>query len=81
MISIKYLHLVQTLLVATIMTFVMSFAISAMNIGFSNGFINIWLHAWGAAFVVAFPTLTLILPPVRRLAMRIASKNEESSNG
>ncbi len=74
MISIKYLHVVQTFLVATVMTFVMSFAISAINMGFPNGFLHIWLHAWGAAFVVAFPTLTLILPPVRKLAMRIASK-------
>ena len=74
MISAKYLHIVQTFLVATVMTFIMSFAISAINLGFPTGFINIWLHAWGAAFVVAFPTLTLILPPVRKLAMRIASK-------
>jgi hypothetical protein len=79
MVSTKYLFFVQTLLIASVMTFIMSFAISAINIGFVNGFIHIWLYAWGAAFIVAFPTLMLILPPIRVLAMRIASKSENSN--
>jgi len=74
MLSVKYLPLVQTLLIATFMTFVMSFAISWINLGLIKGFIGIWMHAWLMAFIVAFPTLLLILPAMRKLAMRIASK-------
>lgn len=76
MISTKYLFLVQTLFVATAMTFIMSFAISAINLGFVNGFVYIWLKAWGVAFIIAFPTLSVIFPSLRALAMRIASKND-----
>ncbi|MDD3598010.1 MAG: DUF2798 domain-containing protein [Sulfuricurvum sp.] len=76
MISTKYLFFVQTFLVATVMTFIMSFAISAMNLGFVSGFMHIWLQAWGAAFIIAFPTLTVVFPTLRALAMRIASKND-----
>ena len=78
MISVKYLPLVQTLLIATFMTFVMSFAISWINLGLVKGFIGIWMHAWLMAFIVAFPTLMLVLPTMRKLAVRIASKQEHA---
>ena len=78
MIPVKYLPFVQTLLIATFMTFVMSFAISWINLGLIKGFFGIWMHAWLVAFVVAFPTLLLVLPTMRRLAVRIASKEPRS---
>ena len=74
MVPVKYLPLVQTFLIATFMTFVMSFAISWINLGLTRGFFGIWMHAWLIAFVIAFPTLLLVLPTMRKLAVRIASK-------
>lgn len=76
MISTKYLILVQTFLIAIVMTFIMSFAISIINLGFVDGFIHLWLHAWSMAFILAFPTMTIISPFLRKLAMRIASKSD-----
>ncbi|UFS61664.1 DUF2798 domain-containing protein [Sulfurimonas sp. HSL-3221] len=78
MVPMKYLQLVQTFLIATFMTFVMSFAISWINLGLVKGFIGIWMHAWLIAFAIAFPTLLLILPAMRKLAVRIASKEESA---
>lgn len=76
MISTKYLPAVQILLTATFMSFIMSFVISWINLGLIHGFIGIWMHAWLTAFVVAFPTLLLVVPTMRKLALRIASKQD-----
>ena len=74
MISSKYLPQVQSFILAVAMTFIMSGAITFINLGWVETFLDIWLHAWAVAFAIAFPTLLLIVPQARRLAMKIASK-------
>lgn len=74
MISSKYLHYVQTLILSGLMSLVMSFAISLINLGFVDGFFHIWMRAWMIAYAIALPTLLVVFPFVRKLAMRIASK-------
>jgi len=77
MISIKYLHQVQALLLSGLMSFIMSGAITLINLGPVSGFIWIWLHAWIVAYAIAFPTILLVFPFARRLAMKIASKEHK----
>jgi hypothetical protein len=74
MVSIKYLHQVQALLLSGFMSFIMSGAITLINLGYVDQFIGIWLHAWVVAYAIAFPTILLVFPFARKLAMRIASK-------
>lgn len=74
MVSIKYLHQVQALLLSGFMSFIMSGAITFINLGLVDGFIWIWLHAWSVAYLIAFPTILLVFPFARKLAMKIASK-------
>jgi len=74
MISIKYLHYVQAFLLFGLMSLIMSGAISYLNLGAVDGFAYIWLHAWVIAFAIAFPSVLLVFPFARRLAMRIASR-------
>ena len=74
MVSIKYLHQVQALLLSGFMSFIMSGAITLINLGYIDQFIGIWLHAWVVAYAIAFPTILLVFPFARKLAMRIASK-------
>jgi hypothetical protein len=75
MVSIKYLHQVQALLLSGFMSFIMSGAITFINLGYVEGFAGIWLHAWMVAYVIAFPSILLVFPIARKLAMKIASKN------
>lgn len=77
MISVKYLHQVQALLLSGFMSLVMSGAITFINIGAISGFIGIWLHAWIVAYAIAFPTILLVFPFARKLAMKIASKENK----
>lgn len=66
MISAKYLQIVQSFLLSGFMSFI--------NLGLVHAFISIWLQAWVFAFVIAFPTILLVFPFARKLAMIIASK-------
>jgi len=74
MISTKYLQIVQSFLLSGFMSFMMSGIITFINLGFVNAFISIWLQAWIFAFMIASPTILLVFPFARKLAMFITSK-------
>jgi hypothetical protein len=74
MVSIKYLHQVQALLLSGFMSLIMSGAISFINLGWVNNFMEIWFHAWVVAYAIAFPSVLIVFPIARKFAMRIASK-------
>lgn len=74
MVSVKYLHRVQALLLSGFMSFIMSAAITFINLGWIEGFVEIWLHAWILAYFIAFPTILFVFPFARKLAIKIASK-------
>jgi hypothetical protein len=75
MVSIKYLHQVQALLLSGIMSFIMSGAITFINLGLVDNFTAIWLRAWIIAYAIAFPTILIVFPFARKLAIKIASKD------
>lgn len=74
MISVKYLHQVQAALLSGFMSFIMSGAITFINLGLVKEFIGIWFHAWLVAYAIAFPTILLVFPFARKLAMKIAAR-------
>ena len=74
MISSKYLHHVQALILSGFMSFIMSGIITFINLGFVDNFLQVWFHAWIVAYAIAFPTISLVFPFARKLAMKIASK-------
>jgi uncharacterized membrane protein YjjB (DUF3815 family) len=45
----------------------MSLVISIFNVGLVGNIISIWLKAWAFAFMIAFPTVTLVAPIVRKI--------------
>lgn len=59
--------LVMPLLLSVFMTFVVSLVSTLRGIGLAADFLPIWLSAWGISWVIAFPTLLVVLPLVRRL--------------
>jgi len=74
MVSSKYLLYVQTLLLSGFMSCIMSGAITLINIGFVDHFLGIWIHAWLIAYAIAFPTILMVFPFARKLALKIASR-------
>jgi hypothetical protein len=55
------------LTLSVMMTGVISFVVAALGFGFTAELLRRWPQSWGASWVVAFPTLLLVLPVVRRL--------------
>lgn len=74
MISAKYLHHVQAFLLSGLMSFIMSGAISFINLGIVEEFMAVWIHAWLVAWAIAFPSILVVFPFARKLAVKIASK-------
>jgi hypothetical protein len=54
-----------------IMTFLVSGVATVRAIGFSDAMWGKWLSSWMIAWAVAFPTMLLMMPVVRRLLLRV----------
>ena len=54
-----------------IMTFIVVFVTTAINYGFVNDFIARWMRGWGLSFIVAFPTVLIIMPTIRKTIAKI----------
>jgi hypothetical protein len=62
----RYASIVLPLLLSIFMTFLVSLVSTLRGIGLAPNMIQVWLEAWAISWVVAFPTLLVVLPIVRR---------------
>jgi hypothetical protein len=62
------MHVVMPFFLSVLMSCVISFVSTAKAIGFTPDLVQSWLKAWGVSWLVAFPTVLVVLPVVRRLA-------------
>ena len=61
----RYAGLVMPLFLSIFMTGIVSLISTVHGIGLTTGLFHIWMGAWGLSWVVAFPTLLLVLPLVK----------------
>lgn len=59
--------LVMPLLLSILMTFIVSLVSTLKSLGLDAFTIQGWLSAWGLSWLIAFPTLLLVLPVVKKL--------------
>lgn len=71
MISKKYYNIVFAFLMASCMAFIMSGVMTLVNLGFGPLFIHFWMKAFGVGFSVAFPSVLIIAPIVRRVTNKL----------
>lgn len=67
----RYEFLLFALLMSSFMTFIMSGVVSYINIGLVDGFLKIWSIAFVKAFLVAFPSVLIVVPLVKRLVTKL----------
>lgn len=67
----RYAAVVLPLLLSVLMTFIVSLVSTLRGIGLAQSFLGIWLSAWGLSWLIAFPTLLVALPLVRRATQAI----------
>lgn len=63
----RYAPLVTPLVLSLLMTFIVSLISTLKGVGLRPDFMAVWGPAWGLSWLVAFPTLLLVLPVVRRI--------------
>lgn len=73
----KYEARVMPLLLSIFMTFIVSLVSSLLAVGFSKELVTLWPQAWVTSWVVAFPTLLLVMPMVKRLTKIIVAPPEQ----
>lgn len=57
------------------MSCLMSLVISIHNVGLVENIVVVWMKAWAFAFLVAFPTIVMISPVVRKLVNLVVDEN------
>jgi Protein of unknown function (DUF2798) len=63
----RYAGIVTPLILSGLMTFIVSAIATWKAIGVGAEFPGTWMEAWGVSWVIAFPTLLIVLPVVRRI--------------
>ncbi len=62
----RFAGIVMPLLLSVLMTSIISMVSTLSSVGWTRGVVAVWLSAWGLSWIVAFPTLLLVLPLVRK---------------
>ncbi len=63
----RYASVLLPLLLSILMSGIVSFIATLNTAGFHDGLVALWLGAWRLSWLIAFPTLLLVLPLVRRI--------------
>lgn len=63
----SYSRFLMPLVLSIFMSAIVSAVATATSVGLGPDFVLRWPNAWGASWIVAFPSLLLLLPVVRRI--------------
>ncbi len=62
----RYAGFVMPLLLSVFMTCIVSMISTLRSVGLAPHLMQLWAGAWALSWLIAFPTLLLVLPLVRR---------------
>ena len=68
------------LFTSLIMSFIMSMVVTVLNLGWVTDFLLRWMHAWLTSFLIAFPTILMVLPLARTLVNRLTTTPQVPEN-
>lgn len=69
----RYGAVVMPFILSVLMTFVVSGIATLKALGASPQMLSVWPISWGLSWLVAFPTLLVILPLVRKLVALVVA--------
>jgi hypothetical protein len=65
--SAKYNLIAIPFVLSTLMSFIISGVSTLRALGLAEGFMGKWMGAWALSWAVAFPTVLLLFPVVRKI--------------
>jgi ABC-type glycerol-3-phosphate transport system permease component len=63
----RYNFVAMPFVLSLMMSFIISGTSTLRALGIVDGFFFKWMSAWGVSWLVAFPTVLIVLPLVRRV--------------
>ncbi len=63
----RYQTIVMPLVLSVLMSGIVSFVSTAIGNGIQPDILALWIRAWAFSWLVAFPSLLVVLPFVRRI--------------
>jgi hypothetical protein len=63
----RYAAVVMPFFLSIVMTCIISMVSTLRGVGWVPGLLHLWLGSWAISWVIAFPTLLIMLPVVRKL--------------
>lgn len=63
----KYVNFVLPFILSCLMSGIISFVNLAHHLGWVDGLFHLWLSSWLFSWCIAFPTVLILLPIVRRI--------------
>lgn len=67
----RYNAVAMPLVLSVLMSCLVSAVSTTANAGFRADLFSLWMKAWGISWLVAFPSLLLVLPLVRLIVVAI----------
>ncbi len=64
-------HILLPLVISIFMSCVVSGVATVRSLGFTDGVFSIWMSGWAVSWIIAFPTLLLVLPLARKIVAAI----------
>lgn len=55
----------------------MSLVITIFNMGLVDNLLQLWLKSWSFAFIVAFPTVIVVAPLVRKIVAKLVDSSQQ----
>ena len=74
----RFASVVLPLILSVLMTFVVSAISTLKSLGPTPAFLATWPAAWALSWIVAFPTLLVVLPLVRRIVSLVVEPPMQS---
>ena len=74
MIPPRFAPVVFGLLLSGLMSLVVSGVATVRAVGLIDGVFGLWMSAWASSWLIAFPTVLIVAPNVRRLVERHTRK-------
>jgi hypothetical protein len=63
----RYATVVMPFFLSILMTCIISMVSTLRGVGWAPGTVHLWLGSWAISWIIAFPTLLVVLPLVRKL--------------
>lgn len=78
MIPARFEPIVFSLLLSGMMSCIVSGIATFNSVGFPAGFVGLWMSAWVYSWIIAFPSVLVVAPIVRRLTAKLVQPREHA---